>query len=291
MMKGSHRIAGLVVLYNPDPRVLQNIHTYLHQVEVLFAVDNSEVVNPAVVEHLKHSEKIIYIPLGENLGIAKALNVGAEKALQLGYDFLLTVDQDSRAEADMVDKMLRCLEDRDISNIGILTPFHCIEAFPSPPPSGLKYKEELTTITSGNLLSLKAFREVGPFLEELFIDYVDFEYCLRLNFKGFKIMTVYDAWLHHKWGNAHIEKFLFKRYKLSNHSYIRRYYITRNRFYVSRMYKNSFPKFYRSHRKLVRPELFQILLLEEDRFRKLKMFLKGYWDYKKGKLGKLREES
>ena len=37
------------------------------------------------------------MPIGENRGMAAALNAGAVLAVAAGYDFLLTMDQDSRA--------------------------------------------------------------------------------------------------------------------------------------------------------------------------------------------------
>ncbi len=35
-------IAGVVVLYNPDESVVNNIQSYIQDIEILFVVDNSE---------------------------------------------------------------------------------------------------------------------------------------------------------------------------------------------------------------------------------------------------------
>jgi len=69
-------IAGVVVLYNPDPIVIQNIQSYLPFLYVLYVIDNSESPNMNIVEQLRElGEKIKYIALGENRGVAYALNL------------------------------------------------------------------------------------------------------------------------------------------------------------------------------------------------------------------------
>lgn len=281
------RMAGVVVLFHPGPGLLENIQTYLHQVEMLFAVDNSEEEDLSLRERLKGSGKIELISPGKNMGVARALNIGAERALEGGFDLLLTMDQDSRAEPDMLPKMLECGADPRLSPLGILAPRRLLAGLPPPVPRPGKFEEELTVVTSGNLVNLEAFRKVGPFREDLFIDYVDFEYCLRMHSAGFKVATVNDAFLHHQWGNAGIRRFLFKDYAVSHHPPLRRYYMIRNRFFVSRLYQAAFPGFYRSHRRLIRGELFQIILFEKEKIPKIKMMVRGYLDYRKGRMGKI----
>lgn len=41
------------------------------------------------------NKKLIYIPLFENTGIARALNIGCEKALSDGFSWGMTMVQDS----------------------------------------------------------------------------------------------------------------------------------------------------------------------------------------------------
>ena len=52
-------------------------------------------------------------------------------------------------------------------------------------------------MTSGSFLNLKVYKEAGPFVDKLFIDYVDFEYCLRLKKKGFKIYKLNNTYMQH----------------------------------------------------------------------------------------------
>ena len=118
------RIAAVVVLYNPGDEVISNVASYLEQVEVLYAVDNSERPSPRTAAALGGSPKVRYLPNNANLGVAGALNTGAEKAIAAGFDLLLTMDQDSRAAPDMVELMLECLAGEDMERVGIISPFH-----------------------------------------------------------------------------------------------------------------------------------------------------------------------
>ena len=88
MGKKFQDIVGLVVLYNPDQNVIGNIQTYISQLSMLYVIDNSEVCNNKIFETIRVFDNSTYIFNGENLGIAKALNIGAEEAIKDGFKFL-----------------------------------------------------------------------------------------------------------------------------------------------------------------------------------------------------------
>lgn len=220
------KVAAVVVLYNPEASFLNNIASYIDQVDILFAIDNSDN-NEKYIINIANKNKIHHIYLKHNTGIANALNIGAEIAIKHGYNYLLTMDQDSTATTGMVETLLSPFSSNE--KIGITSPFHLrdIDVCPANP---IPHEDVLTTMTSGNILSLEAYRAVGPFMNELFIDFVDHEYCLRLQTNGYKIIQCNQAILHHKIG-TNIKKYTFfnKNIVISNQSHIRHYYITRNR--------------------------------------------------------------
>jgi len=118
-------IAGVVVLYNPDPIVIQNIQSYLPFLYVLYVIDNSESPNMNIVEQLRElGEKIKYIALGENRGVAYALNLGATLAIESGADWLLTMDQDSSFEGDSASKLVEYCESLEDERVAIVTALH-----------------------------------------------------------------------------------------------------------------------------------------------------------------------
>jgi len=278
-------IAGLIVLYNPDQNIIGNIQSYINQLSMFYVVDNSEVYNNKIIETIKSFSISKYIFNGENLGIAKALNIGAEEAIKDGFKFLFTFDQDSKATPGMIETMISFLAENDSSSIGILSPFQDNKGYKKPPSN--KITKVSNIATSGNLLNLEAYKQVGPFLDELFIDYVDVEYCLRLNDSGFKVIRLNTAILLHNLGNIIKRRFLFRKVAVTNHSPLRLYYRTRNRFYVLRKYKYKFPLFSIHNFFRLFMETLKVACFERERIEKIRMMIKGYSHYKKNNFGRL----
>jgi rhamnosyltransferase len=275
------RIAAVVILYKPGNELFSNIASYLNQVDVLFAVDNTESPAPGFAVQLEVMPKVQYLPNNINLGVAKGLNIGAEKACTDGYDLLLTMDQDSKATPDMVALMLDCMTAQDLSKIGIVSPFH-ITAAGRLPRHDVDCQDVMTPMTSGNLLNLKAYRAAGPFRDDLFIDFVDNEYCLRLRRLGFSIIQANRALLSHSVGD--IRK--YGPFIATNHSPLRRYYKTRNRFLVNKLYRRDFRGHCLFDRIRLAKEIISILLFEREKPAKFRMMWYGYLDYRRGRFGK-----
>ncbi len=281
----SIRIAGVVILYHPCPDFAENIRRYLGDIDRLYVIDNSEQHFEERAAKLTHFPNVVFIPNRDNFGMARALNIAAEYAIKDGYDFLLTMDQDSKVTTGMIKTMLSCLESDDPSRVGILSPVQVYTSYKKK-SSDKPCEEILTTMTSGNLLNLKAYQATGPFLDKLFIDYVDHEYCMRLRVNGFRIIQANNAVLNHPLGSITEYRLLWKRFALGNHPPLRRYYITRNKFYLYDRYKEHFPEYFRPFFKYLIYEVLSILLYEEDKLAKLQMIIRGYSDYKKGIFGK-----
>ena len=91
-------ICGVVVLYNPDNSILDNIQSYISCIDKLYVIDNSDDINCEIAEAIQNIHKCIYISNNGNHGIAQALNVGVNKAIANRSDWVLTMDQDSRFE-------------------------------------------------------------------------------------------------------------------------------------------------------------------------------------------------
>lgn len=287
------KVAAIIVSYNPDGNLFDSINLLLNQVEKVIIVDNGS--KEKYVKYIKsiNEDKIEIILNKENLGIATALNIGVRKALENGYEWILTMDQDSKASPDMVKKMFNVYnsinreERKDILSI-----------FPNFVDERIQSIEENSNmnsyeyvdadITSGNLLRKEVFEKVGFFDDSLFIDLVDTDFCMRLNEKGIKMIKIRDAVLYHSLGESKTIKGILGSFNTSNHSALRRYYMTRNRFYIWEKYKdlNSFTL--NRDKKLFKKEFVKIILGEKDKVNKIKMVLRGYKDYKKGIKGKLK---
>ncbi len=62
-------------------------------------------------------------------------------------------------------------------------------------------------ITSGSFVQLDILREIGGFKDELFIDSVDDEYCMRARDHGFAIIEATAFGTEHKIGAPRIVRF------------------------------------------------------------------------------------
>jgi rhamnosyltransferase len=284
------RIAGVVVLYNPLENILENIHSYQKQVETLFVIDNSERQNKILVHQIRSLGNVVYRWNEDNVGIAQALNIGAGLALDQKYDYLLMMDQDGKATFNLVNEYSAYLTKYTSTDIGVLSPYHVYGDF-NVPTESTESKEILLTITSGTLLSLDIFKKVGPFLEDLFIDYVDFEYCLRLHLHGFKVVQLCSIRMNHHLGSLVVRRILFRRVAVYNYPPLRVYYKSRNRLIVARNYFKQYPMWSIKEFFQAGNELIKIICFEEKKAEKCKMVILGMLHFLKNRLGKLDDKS
>jgi rhamnosyltransferase len=244
----TRRIAACVVFFNPGDFVVNNIKTFSPQVDVLIIVDNSPSRNDQLVASIGVFCEVIYLWQSANLGIAKALNIGCEAAIQHHCEWVLTMDQDSSFKEGDMEMLVNSIDhiQRIFPPVALICADHKVHeearlksyAIPkTAPPTGEENLVEIgSTMTSGNLLHVKAYKQAGHFLDKLFIDHVDHEYCLRLRKNGFKIIQLNSVLLHHSLGAFQVRSFLGKQLKISNHNPLRRYYMTRNGLYVAAHY-------------------------------------------------------
>lgn len=276
------KTAGALILYNPSPDLMQNIESYIQQVDKLFVVDNSDREHH-YCDTLLRLKKISYTDNQGNLGIAKALNIAAQKALDEGFDLLLTMDQDSSISADLVEKgRNEFLKD---SSIGIIAPYMVHSQNPIYPTND-NLIPITAAMTSGSLINLTLLKKIGWFLEKLFIDYVDNELCLRMKSSGYKVMQLNSVYVFHNLGNVVPRKLIFKKLHPTNHSPLRWYYRTRNRLYFYKIYGKKFKKYMRFDKSVFLKDFIKILLFEKYKIEKINMIIKGYYDFKKNKFGK-----
>ncbi len=188
------------------------------------------------------------IHLQSNTGVATALNTGFEWAESQGADFVVTFDQDSEPAYDMVSSLLENYKLLVASGkkVGAVGPQQIDRrtgertAFIAP-ISGRRdrvFPAEGTTvevdhlITSGCMVPLEAWKECGRFLDALFIDYVDIEWCLRLRHGGWHLFGAADAKLQHSIGDD-IKKLGGRR--VMWHSPLRHYFVFRNGIYLQKL--------------------------------------------------------
>lgn len=277
------KVFGVVILYNPSDDIKQNILTYLHKMEKLFVFDNSERIVDRKLEELGH--KVIVVADGVNRGISERLNAGARAAIREGGKWLLTMDQDSFFSETMLDQYWHCINKFDhrdeVSMFGV-------EYEKADKRSGCESETTTQLITSGSLVNLLLFPEIGGFNEQLFIDEVDSEYCFKSNQKGYQTVKLKNIFLNHSLGVVSTHRSL-KSLKITSrtlHSPLRVYYMIRNYLYISREYQKEQPSSFPYRKKALLNRIKNNFLYGKDRVLLIKYLWLAYWHFKTGKMGK-----
>ncbi len=296
------RCAGIVT-YNPDlERLRANLNNTVSQVDAVFIFDNGSE-NVADIRSLANSEyttvKVEADP--SNRGIAFALNRLLDAAKEHGFKHMLLLDQDSVPTEGMCDELERHLT----GSVALVCPFILDrnrmteeewQAQKMPPLERLTHAAQHGAITSGSLVDVAAALEVGGFDDNLFIDYVDFDFNERLILNGYEIVKDNTVYLLHEKGKSERTWLKVPRrtsagvqwqplYKLG-YSPMRCYYQSRNRIVYWKKY----------HRHTGGEGLTEIpllmalsLLFENHRIAKLRAYSRGIHDGMKMKVVEYRK--
>jgi rhamnosyltransferase len=221
---------------------------------------------------------LVYRPQFGNQGIGRALNRALAQAREEGADWVLTMDQDSSFAPEDCARLLETVRDLAADpTVAIVAPTFL--------ESRSDTREECdSAITSGSVIRLSAHSKVGGHNEDLFIDDVDHEFGYRLRRSGFRILRINSAWLAHRVGAPFARKVLWRTVHTTNHSAVRKYYMTRNRLYM----RKNFPEFGAPYLRMVLLDALKVLLVEDEKLPKLRLMIKGAVDFHRGVLGELR---
>lgn len=274
------KLAAVVILYNPDKNVVNNIKSYIHYIDILYVVLNTEV-NIDIYNYLYNEEKIRIIKHRENEGIAKSLNE-VLCLVKNNYSWLLTMDQDSSFISNSVNKYLAIIGELDAKEIyGVTSKITCNDII----SSGENFDYIDRCITSGMILNVKIAVECGGFCEDLFIDEVDYEFCYRVNERGFKLIRYPYKVMKHYIGNEKICSVAGVKFSTENERYFRLFYIYRNCLYVMSKYKHTRKKYIIALLK----RTIKIIIAEDDKMRKIKYAFKGIKAFLFNQMGKLKK--
>jgi len=291
------KVVSIMVTYNPEADVIENAESIIQSCERLVLIDNGSSPNSKEFLHdLENEEKITVIYNPQNMGLGHALNQGINCLLTSpdipNFNWIATFDQDSKVDKDYFSKMLASYEAHpNKEEIAILAPNWIEEKLINQAPSQMdnaQLQEQKTVITSGSLVKKKIFTEIGLFEDDYFIDFLDHEFCLRIRSHGYKIYMSPQVYMVHNLGNTKQHRLLGSNVMATNHNYIRRYYITRNRLYTYKKYFRTEKEWIKEDFIATAKEFIIILLFEKDRGRKLGSMFKGTFDAVLGKKGPLK---
>lgn len=290
--------AVVVVWYNPEKQEVENILRYNNFFRTVYIVDNSSSDNKSLKVDIPNA---VYLPQYENLGIGAALNKGCARAVSDGFEWCMTMDQDSEWDSEQLQLYLSQIEfhisEKNVSFAPsilsttskaeqikvrlrkfarkIITRFLGEKAYLAAKKAvdgESKGHEVVRVITSGNVINLTTWAEIGKFNEALFIEQVDYEFCYRLKLAGYIITKFKNCYLNQMLGDG--KQHLFE---LDKYHGVRLYYRYRNQIYMSRNY----PQF-EKNMPIIRDIFYKGITLH---FKDMMFILQGVNAANKNKLG------
>lgn len=269
----------MVTTYSPSCELSDRLLSLLEQVDRIILVDDSGN-NSIKLQY--NSDSIIVIKNLINVGIAESLNKGVSLAGELEYKYVLTLDDDTDLSFDYVSLLYKHLEVNG-NTVGLVN--GCFNSFEYASDVIKKH----AVITSGSLFKYQTFVKVGGFSNEMFIDLVDFDFCLKIKKVNESVNVLTKANFKHQIGESLTgsKKILGLEFETYNHAPFRIYYQTRNVFYILRQHFITNPIYclYLSRTLLFLP--FNIFLFQTEKLIKLKNYVYGVSHGFCGKWGRL----
>lgn len=237
-------IAAVIVTYNPEVNVLNDLVLMLiKQVDKVIIVDNNST-NKYDINYI--NENVIVIKQDNNIGLAKAQNIGINTVIN-SCTHILIFDQDSSISENFVKKQLECETELLKQNVKLSavgpafidedTQYeYPVTVYKGPfikhVDIGDKPVKATFIIASGSLIRTVVLKDVGLMLDDFFIDFVDVEWCLRANSKGYSCFINPYVKMSHCIGELRIK---IGGRMISMHSDFRKFYIYRNGMYMLRL--------------------------------------------------------
>lgn len=284
----SDNVCGVVITYNGSDKIAQTLEKLKQNVNRIIVVDNNSQDNTLMIIHSLKLDNIYVLENKTNIGVAAALNMGAKYAKKLGFPWILTMDQDSILEENVIEEMSKVYAafSNDVKEkIACLAPIPILNG-EIDISKNFDYYYKDYVITSGNLVDLNYLDIIGGYEEKLFIDSIDFDFSLKLRELNLLIIQCTKAIMHHELGELVEMKLFGVVYKIHIHSSLRKYYMSRNHIYILKRFSKSNLKF--CIKKTLSYILFiaQVILFESNKKTNLKAIFRGLQDGIKERYGK-----
>lgn len=272
------KILTAYVTYNPSPEcLLRSLQAVGESSADILIADNSDRDGQRVSDICTEC-RVKYMDMGGNKGMGKALNVIFAEAERQGYTHVLTFDQDSVPAEGMTEALSSFMNGENGNGTGQVGPLYSFGRKMLSHRQHGEFEDVDHVITSGSLTLVEAWKSVGGFREDLFIDMVDVDFSRRLRKAGFKVVRLNSVVMEHHLGDGIKGIRLFGKDRLcfADHAPERWYYITRNTLEIDGRF-------------IWKPFL-RMLLSGSGRTERIRYVLKGVRDYRNGVFGEISKD-
>jgi rhamnosyltransferase len=199
---------AVVVTYQPDDLFPGRVARIAAQVGRVWVVDNASnaAAREMLAEISRTDPRIELVLADSNEGIGAALNRGFARAIADGFGWVVTLDQDSVVEPDLVAELSAIWAEHPVRDRVMVIGANYVggagERGLVSTAGSERSREQTVAITSGAMISVAAFQLAGSFRADYFIDYVDEEFCLRLRQSGMRVVCSTRPLMHHSLGTS-----------------------------------------------------------------------------------------
>lgn len=216
------RIVAGIVIYKPDYLVLSKlIEEIAPEVSAIIIVTNSVMMASEYLnlQRLADQTPVVLDNPGENIGLGCAyeriMDFAQIKGLSGQADRVILFDQDSSPSRGMITALVARMDMLKLFGEcpAVIGPKPVAAAsnhksptiyYHSPSRHAASSEAVWFTISSGSLIDLAAYRQIGAFRGDFFIDCIDIEWCLRAWSEGYSCWSAEDVLMPHRLGTGYI---------------------------------------------------------------------------------------
>lgn len=297
------RVAAAIVTYFPDEGFAHRLVAIARECRPVIVVDNS--ADEAARTALRGScgaQGAKLIENADNVGIGRALNHAFAALAADGIEWAIAFDQDSTPEPGFVAALLAARHGAGES-APIVGANWRDEARPDAPSRHLRRSRTLPifferaiadedlrditcVITSGTLFHLPTVHALGGFADDLFLDLVDTELCLRARAAGHRIHVASAARLEHRRGTKRPVRFAGRTWWPAFMPETRLHLLFRNRVLVFRRHGGRLPHWVAFELAYALKVIAEIVFLEDRKLARLAACGRGTWHGLCGRTGR-----
>jgi rhamnosyltransferase len=195
------RIAAIYTTYRPDEEFRKRIRHVVDSCVLTVIVDNTPGGHTFSARQI---DGLTLLQDGRNKGLGGALNAGLSEARRQGCNAVVLFDQDSSPAPYFIEKLFQGLA--EAGPRALVGPLLVDDTHADPETPTIATMPRLTKVTcvatSGMCFRLDALKPADHFTEELFLDFVDFDWCWRMRKNGWGVYRLMSLPMPHRLGIA-----------------------------------------------------------------------------------------
>lgn len=242
-------VIPVVVTYNAEIKVLDDLLNSLQLFDKVQLVDNGSNSVAELKELCSKYANLAASFLPANVGLAEAQNLAVDSiTTNDACAFIILFDQDSVPVGNCIEVLHNHaikLIDKG-THLGVIGP-ELVDSFSDSRFGFIRkgkrfYKEDTTTSvfqcdginSSGSLIPLAFWKELGGNNSQLFIDHVETDWCFRARALGYVCYGTFEAELSHSMGESTIDFWFFGKRSMPDRTPERHYYLFRNSMFLQK---------------------------------------------------------